>query len=588
MTLTVEDDFREFVAARWPDLEGVAFVVTLDAATARRVTTDALATLHQQWREALDEGRPGATARRSVLAAAVAAAPAKPRPAPTAAADPVDPMAGPGAGPSPNPWAEPADDDPVLTALEAVVRAATPLERALVGAGSVWGAGPDEVADLLGMPVGEVRERATALRGRLSAAHDAARVAEGLAPADWALDVDLDAVVEHLLAGQGDPPDPAALVEDRRRSVRRRSVVAGGAAAVAAGAVVVARVARGPAAASGACPSASARPSGPPAADDPSWGSVSRWAARGRLATDARVQGLVISRANGGGRLLWADDVDGPARRGLVRPSTRAPRTSSCRPGRALPEPTRPPCRRCRCRARSWPPARAPCRSRCRSPPAPCSSCWPGPPSPRRSTPRPCARPVDGTIGRRWTSMALTAGIGATRWDGDQGPAFRVRCAGFDGPVAGSTQTWVDQGGTDAFAGFAEETRRFVAAALGAPGRHRAHRGRHRRQGRRRRHRPHRDVRAGWRRPGARAAHDDGRRGRHPLGARRRRRPQPDQLARPRAAERAARRHPGRRAGRRCGWTTRAPRSGATSSSPRARPGCSCCRPRPTPTPSRR
>ena len=61
MTLTVEDDFREFVAARWPDLEGVAFVVTLDPATARRVTTDALATLHQQWREALDEGRPGAT-----------------------------------------------------------------------------------------------------------------------------------------------------------------------------------------------------------------------------------------------------------------------------------------------------------------------------------------------------------------------------------------------------------------------------------------------------------------------------------------------------------------------------------------------
>ena len=67
MTLTVEDDFREFVAARWPDLEGVAFVVTLDAATARRVTTDALAALHQQWREALDEGRPGAAARRSVL-----------------------------------------------------------------------------------------------------------------------------------------------------------------------------------------------------------------------------------------------------------------------------------------------------------------------------------------------------------------------------------------------------------------------------------------------------------------------------------------------------------------------------------------
>ena len=40
--------------ARWPDLEGVAFVVTLDAAAARQVTTEAFATLHQRWREALD------------------------------------------------------------------------------------------------------------------------------------------------------------------------------------------------------------------------------------------------------------------------------------------------------------------------------------------------------------------------------------------------------------------------------------------------------------------------------------------------------------------------------------------------------
>ncbi|HWO51204.1 MAG TPA: hypothetical protein VNN23_06390, partial [Ornithinibacter sp.] len=93
MTLTVEDDFRDFVAARWPDLEGVAFVVTLDPATARRVTTDALATLHQQWREALDEGQPGATARRSVLTAAVAAVAA----------------ARPDAVSSPNPWTDAED-----------------------------------------------------------------------------------------------------------------------------------------------------------------------------------------------------------------------------------------------------------------------------------------------------------------------------------------------------------------------------------------------------------------------------------------------------------------------------------------------
>ena len=65
--------------------------------------------------------------------------------------------------------------------------------------------------------------------------------------------------------------------------------------------------------------------------------------------------------------------------------------------------------------------------------------------------------------------MSLTAGIGVTRWDGEQGPALRVRCEGFDGPAAGSAQTWVGQSGTDGLAGFAEETSRFVAAALGEP-----------------------------------------------------------------------------------------------------------------------
>ena len=74
MTLPVEDDFREFVAARWPDLDGVALVVTLDPAAATRLTTDALATLHRHWGEALEDGLPGEQARRAVLRAAVAAA----------------------------------------------------------------------------------------------------------------------------------------------------------------------------------------------------------------------------------------------------------------------------------------------------------------------------------------------------------------------------------------------------------------------------------------------------------------------------------------------------------------------------------
>ncbi len=453
MTLTVEDDFRDFVAARWPDLEGVAFVVTLDAATARRVTTDSLATLHQQWRQALDEGRPVAMARRSVLTAAVSATPR--------------PDAGSLPRVLPHPWDDPDDDDPVRTALEAVVRDATPLERAVVAAGSVWGAGPDEVADLLGMPAADVRDRAAALRGRLTRAHDAARAAEGLEPADWALDVDLDAVVERLLAGQGDPPDPAALVEDRRRSVQRRSVVAGGAAVVAAGALGWWVVGRRTAAA-GVASGPTARPTGIPAATDPSWRDVSRWAARGRLATDPRVQGLVIARSEGSARLLFADDVEGLR---LVVSATLNQGTDDLilqawqgaageDPATLLEVPLQNP----------FVAAGQEC-----VPVAVATS--PGTllfllarPQVRFGrystivTPKP-----DGTIDRAWASTTLAAGIGATRWEGDQGPALRVRCGGFDGPPSGSLQTYVNESGLDALAGFAEETRRFVAAAMGQP-----------------------------------------------------------------------------------------------------------------------
>ncbi len=461
MTLTVEDDFRDFVAARWPDLEGVAFVVTLDAATARRVTTDALATLHERWREALDEGRPGELARRSVLTAAVAATtrhPAGAPPPPDAVASPRVP---------PRPWEDLDDDDPVRTALEAVLREASPLERAVVAAGTLWGAGPDEVATLLGMPRADLRDRAAGLRGRLIRAHDTARAADGLEPADWALDVDLDAAVDHLLAGQGDPPDPTALVEDRRRSVQRRSVVTAGAAVVAAGALGWWVVGRRPAAA-GIASGGAAGPTGLPVATDPGWESVSRWAARGRLATDARVQGLVISRSNGVARLLFADDVEG--RRlvvsGTLNPGTedlalqawhgaagedpgtleevlfQSPFVAGPQGGTALAFPT-----------------------------------MPGTlllvlarPTAGRAAYSPTAVPtVEGTVHRDWVDVPVRAGIGSIRWGQDPGPALRARVGTFDGAVVGTTQTWVGKSGTDALAGFAEETTRFVAAAIDAP-----------------------------------------------------------------------------------------------------------------------
>ncbi len=475
MTLTVEDDFRDFVAARWPDLEGVAFLVTLDAATARRVTTDSLATLHQQWREALDEGRPVAMARRSVLSAAVSSTARRPvqRPAVAAPAQrgpvgaPQPPDAGVPPGAPPDPWEQLDDEDPVLLALEAVVRDATPLERAIVAAGSVWGAGPDEVADLLGMPAGEVRDRAAGLRARLTGAHDTARASEGLEPADWALDVDLDAVVERLLDGQGDPPDPAALVEDRRRAVRRRSVVTGGAAVVAAGALGWWVVARRPADA-GVAAARGAVPTGTPGPTDPSWRSVSRWSPRGRLASDPRVQGLVVARSEGVARLLFADDVAGrrlvvsgvlnagtedlilrawqgppgqdPA--SLTEVPFQSPFVASAADGVALAFPTAP-------GTLLLVLAR---------------------PSVTEAAYSPTVAPtVEGTVHRDWSGVPVQGGVGATRWDQDPGPALRARVGAFDGPVVGTTRTWVGSSGADALAGFAHETTRFVAAAVDEP-----------------------------------------------------------------------------------------------------------------------
>jgi hypothetical protein len=457
VTLTVEDDFRAFVAARWPDLEGVAFVVTLDPDTARRVTADALATLHQQWRAALDEGRPGATARRSVLTAAVAAAGLGAR----AVERPV-------VIPSSSGWADAEEDEPVLAALEDAVRASTPVERALVGAGSVWGAEPDEVADLLGLPGADVRERALALRARLVAAHDEARAAQGLAPADWALDVDLDAVVENLLRGHGDPPDPAALVEDRRRSVRRRSLVAGGAATVAAGAVAWWVLGRGLDASGASTASGTPGRLGPPAPGDPSWEKVSSWTARGSLATDPRVQGLVISHSNGASRLLFADDVEG---RRLVVTGTLNAGTEDlilqAWHGAQGDDPA----------SMKEVPFQSPFVGGRQDGFAMALPTDPGTllvvlahPGVTEAAYSPTVFPtVEGTVHRDWVDVPLRAGVGAVPWEEDAGPALRARAGDFDGPVIGTVQTWVGQSGTDALAGFTEETTRHVAAAIGLP-----------------------------------------------------------------------------------------------------------------------
>ena len=66
MTLTVEDDFREFVVACWPDLESAALLVTLDPERARVVTAESLAGQHRDGVKPSMRGCAGALARSAV------------------------------------------------------------------------------------------------------------------------------------------------------------------------------------------------------------------------------------------------------------------------------------------------------------------------------------------------------------------------------------------------------------------------------------------------------------------------------------------------------------------------------------------
>ncbi|GAA4411086.1 hypothetical protein GCM10023168_31500 [Fodinibacter luteus] len=298
MTLTVDEDFRRFVAARWPDLEPAARLVLLDTDRARRVTTDVLAELQSTWDAVRDDGAPAACARRAVLLAALEAADGGARrPGRGGARTGATRLADlPGVGDTP--------PDASVLALVPVLLGATPLERAALVASTAWDLGDDEIAALLGMPSERVRTARESVRGRLLAAHGAARAAEGHPEAEWALDRDLEAALDLVLRGPDDPPDPAELVAARSRRVHRRSVVLGtvGALAVGTAATWGAReVARG--AASGAPPR-------PPEPGDPVWTTTATWPARGRLAGDPRLAVLATS-ASTTARLLFADDVLG-------------------------------------------------------------------------------------------------------------------------------------------------------------------------------------------------------------------------------------------------------------------------------------
>ncbi len=296
MSTVVDEDFTAFVDARWPDLEAVARVVVLDPERARSATTAALADLATRWRRTVEEGRPGEEARRALLTAALAAA----RPERTGPARPAAPSVAPAV-----PWEDDEAPDEVVLAVLDALAAAEPLDRALVAAHVVWELRSHEVAHLLGRPHGELAGREAALLARVSAVRAEARARAGLETGgDWrGRDGDLEDAVTEILRGQGDPPDPTALVVQRSGRLRRRHLVLGGVAAatlVGAGTAFGLRDTPAP---------APAGPRPPPGPQDPSWRRTATWSARGPLGNDPRTLALVQSKGPFGSRVLWAGDV---------------------------------------------------------------------------------------------------------------------------------------------------------------------------------------------------------------------------------------------------------------------------------------
>ena len=285
------------MAARWPELCSVAHLALLDTERASNVTADALARLNRTWNDVVDAGRPGEQARAAVLGAALHAAPATP-----AALD----VSGDAD----------STDDPVVTALVVAIRTAPPIERALLATDHLWDLNPDAVSHLLQQSTTRGRatrdtdaavltDHAASLEARLTAAHDAAHLAEGRDPSPWRRDRDVTEAIDHLLRDTHDPPDPAALVTTRTTGISRRILLTAGATTLALTAAGATLVSRG----GGDTPSMSATTAAPLDPEDPRWASATQWTPRGPLADDPAVIALALRSGDPRNRLLWAGDI---------------------------------------------------------------------------------------------------------------------------------------------------------------------------------------------------------------------------------------------------------------------------------------
>ncbi len=462
MTLAVEDDFTAFVAARWPELEGLALVTTLVPADAREATTHALGRLRSEWSDALDDGSPTLRARRAVLGRSLHVAGSAGHRGPTYAPP------RPGAL-RPNGYDQ-GDlggrmelDATVADALWQCLVRATPPERAVLACLLVGDLDLGESAHLLGMPVAEVEGHDRSLRGRLETAHEAGRAATGAPPAEWLLQDDLVALVDSLIEESPDPPDPAGLVAAEATGVRRRTLVLAGTAVLATTAAgwAVARIV-------GADdPSTASTPAiGPTSAV---WDSTQQWPPRGGLANDVGVQGLILSQTSSGSRLVYADDV------GDQRIVIAVPINIPSDPDGS--------------EIRVWQGPRDALSDAMAEVEMPFS--YIGgvndvvavhlPQEAGGSALVVLTRPTiasgqlsrfviptpGGTVERTWRALGLTDGVGVALSELALSPAMRVRVAEFDGTPASPSMPWLDVDLSDGLSDVADRVSDFISGATG-------------------------------------------------------------------------------------------------------------------------
>lgn len=462
VTLTVEDDFAAFVAARWAELEALALVTTLDPITARDATTHALGRLRGGWADAVDDGTPTLQTRRAVLERSLqvagsadgrGAGPSRPRPG---SSDPDLIGFGGGVGPE--------RDEAVADALWHCLARATASERAVLACAVVCDLDTGETAHLLGMPLSDIEGHDRSLRSRLAAAHDSGREGSGQARAEWLLQDDLRSLVDDLIEDAPDPPDPAGLVAAEAAGVRRRTLVLGTTAVVATATAAWFLTRPGDEQRLG--PSVATTTG----SSDADWTSTKTWPARGALASDVGVQGLILTRTSGGSRLLFADDV-GDRRIVLAAP---------------IGIPNDP----VGTQVRAWQGARGALPEGMEELEMPLAyidgvSDVVAAYLPQQSgsalvvLSRPSVTQAEvsrfvsptpaGTVDREWFTLQLEGGIGVDLSVLDVSPAMRLKVGDYDGPPASPSDPWIDISLSDGLDAVIETTSAFAADATGLP-----------------------------------------------------------------------------------------------------------------------